>query len=356
MHLIPLMAYRGVKIGAAMELENIRTYDMPWRRRFWLYCQGFTSSRGVIYDLTDERVGDYLNDIHTQKVRLQYTDWNDGEILKNKLRFHELFSRTHPQHVPELLAVWDPDQEGEAVSGTPFVTVDDLVSKAAERRLVVKPRWGADGDDVHVIGHDDDRPVVDNVPVTEPELRETLERQPESIVTEYVPQAAYAARIYPDASNTIRILVMVDPDTGSPFIASAAHRFGTRDSGHVDNWGSGGLSVHVDVDTGVLGTAARSNKGNGEFARVEEHPDTGAPITGRAIPAWKDVREGVLNVAEEYKDSLKYVGWDVVVTGEDGSFAIIEGNAAPGIHVHQTHEPLLVDDRVNRFFEHHGVL
>jgi len=35
---------------------------------------------------------------------------------------------------------------------------------------------------------------------------------------------------------------------------------------------------------------------------------------------------------------------------------VIEGNAFSDTDLLQTHEPLLADDRVRRFFEHHGVV
>lgn len=50
------------------------------------------------------------------------------------------------------------------------------------------------------------------------------------------------------------------------------------------------------------------------------------------------------------------MGWDVIVTDHESSFKVIEGNAAPGIDSLQTHWPMLTDERVRRFYRHHGVL
>jgi hypothetical protein len=50
-----------------------------------------------------------------------------------------------------------------------------------------------------------------------------------------------------------------------------------------------------------------------------------------------------------------YIGWDVVVTDTHGSFRVVEGNSSPDV-INQTHEPLLADERVVRFYEHHGVI
>lgn len=345
------LVYRGAKI----ELENVREYDMPWSRRLWLYRHGFTSSRGVFYDLSEETVRDYVNDVQHQKAYLKQYELNNKEVTSNKLLFHLLLARSHPDRIPELIAVWDPNHGVRDVPGQTVDSVDDLLSTIENRRVVVKPKKGWAGREIHVLDHDGDRPLFDGEPVTERELIERLGAQPESILTEYVNQAAYAERIYPGASNTLRILIMVDPETDEPFIAAAIHRFGTESSGHVDNWSSGGLSVHLDADTGELGKAAASPKGNG-FERLTHHPDTDARIAGTEIPGWEEVREGVLEVADDYSSMLRYVGWDVIVTGDDGSFVIVEGNSASDLDLIQTHEPLLTDDRVRRFYRHHGIL
>ncbi|WP_436935602.1 hypothetical protein [Halovenus marina] len=50
-----------------------------------------------------------------------------------------------------------------------------------------------------------------------------------------------------------------------------------------------------------------------------------------------------------------YIGWDVVVADTDGSFQVVEANSSPDV-INQTHEPLLTDDRVVRFYEYHDVL
>lgn len=355
MSVLPQIAYRGVKIAAKTEFENIRAYDMPWRRRLWLYRHGFISSRGVIYDLSEENVEQFVNEVQAQKARPKYHECSDEEITDNKLLFHLLLSQSHPQHIPDLLAAWDPDRGVLAVPGRTITTLEDLLSKAAEQRLVMKPKTGWGGDGVHLIESDDGTLCFDGTPVSESELRDRLDDQSDAIFTTYVTQAAYAERIYPDAANTLRILVMVDPETDSPFIASAVHRFGTAESGHVDNWSSGGLSVHVDRETGELGRAAASPKGS-TFERLTHHPDTGERLTGTAVPSWDSIREGVLAVADDYKSMLSYAGWDIVVTDDDGSFTIVEGNAVSDLDLLQTHEPLLTDERVERFYRHHGVL
>lgn len=349
------LAYRAAKIGLPMEFRNIRAYDMSWRRRFWLYRNGFTSSRGVMYDLNDENVDDYLDDINTQRVNLSYRKWNEADLLKNKRRFHKEFSETHPEHIPDLEGVVVNGELTDSQTGDPL-DGGDLARRIQSQSLIAKPTFGVDGKHIHQIDGENDKLYLNGSEITLPELVDRITSLKDAVITEFVDQAEYAEQINPEASNTLRVLTMIDPETDEPFIAAAAHRFGTASTGYVDNWSSGGLSADVDIQTGRLGTASWSQKETGSFTRLKKHPDTGAPISGVHIPSWNDIKSGILDIAGAYGDRLKNVGWDVIVTDNEGSFKIIEGNAAPGIHLIQTHGPLLIDERIERFYRHHGVL
>ena len=338
--------------GLRKELANLLTYDMPWSRRVWLYRNEFTTSRGVIYDLTGHSVHNYLSDLqHQRTVRINR---DNKDLVENKLVYHLLFSETHPSRIPRVLATVSPGGDISCLNAS-YGSVGGLLGALDGGRAVIKPKMASGGKEVHVLGRDGDDVLFDGEPTSARNLRQKLSTLPESIVVEFVQQAAYAERIYPDGANTIRVITMVDPETREPFIPAAVHRFGTRRSGYVDNWTAGGLSVAVDTDTGELGKAAASPK-QGEFSMETHHPDTDAEITGTVIPGWETVKQAVLDIAGHYGDVLPYAGWDVVVTDADGSVQVIEANSVPDVDLVQTHHPLLADERARRFYEHHGVL
>lgn len=307
-----------------------------------------------MYDLTPATLDDYLSDI--QRRRTKSISSEHRNFLKNKLTFHLVFSETYPEEIPTLYGLLSWGRGFRRLPGLRIESAADLLQLVRDERVIIKPKIEAGGKGVHVLDHDGSNPIFDGESMPESRIRDVLESLPESIVVEYVDQAAYAAAVYPDAANTVRVLTMVDPSTEKPFIAAAVHRFGSRTSRHVDNFSSGGLSVAVDLETGELGKAVASTKGGSEFARDTHHPDTGARIEGATIPRWDAVRERVLTIADDYGDLLPYVGWDIVVTDDDGSFTLIEGNSSPDIDLIQTHRPLLADDRVRRFYADHGVI
>lgn len=342
-----------VRQALSMEAENLRRYDVPLTRRLWLYRHRFTSSRDAMYDLSAESVDDYVSDL--QNARAKGLNRPNAGGLKNTVFFHMLISRDYPDLAPAVHAVVTRDGRVAPVPGGEIDDLGDLVELARSERVVVKPIKHSGGTGVHILGADGDQLLFDGEPVTEAALADRLASLRPSVVEEYVEQAAYAREIYPDAANTIRVMTMVDPDTLDPFVAAAAHRFGGADSGFVDNWHSGGISAGIDMETGRLGRAVVS-----EFAEsggwTDSHPDTGAEITGTTIPSWTRIRERLLDVAREYRGLWPYVGWDLVVTDDDGGFVLLEGNDWPGVDVVQPHKPLLSDDRVHRFYEHHGVV
>ena len=172
------------------------------------------------------------------------------------------------------------------------------------------------------------------------------------LIQERVRQGDYAVRIFPDATNTLRVLTMWDYARDEPFIAAAVHRFGTRRSLPVDNWSRGGLNVDVDAATGELGRAVTFPDG-GRLEWRTHHPDTDAPVSGTVVPHWSSMVEELLRVSRALP-RLRYVGWDVLV-GDDG-LHLIEGNSYPELGVHQVHAPLLSDHRARAFYRRHGVV
>jgi hypothetical protein len=219
---------------------------------------------------------------------------------------------------------------------------------------VLKPVYGFGGRDVLVCRTAADGGVrVDGEATTRAAFERRVDGLDGYLVTAHVEQADYAARLYPDAVNTLRVLTLRDPDTGEPFVADAVQRIGTDRSAPVDNWSRGGLSAAVR-DDGTLSAAARWDGDAGRLRRHAAHPDTGATVEGVRVPGWPAVRDGVLAMAEAVPQ-LPRVGWDVVATG-DGAFTLLEVNAHAGVETLQIHRPHLADPRVRRFYEAHGVV
>ena len=116
----------------------------------------------------------------------------------------------------------------------------------------------------------------------------------------------------------IRVIVL----RGYPIMAMI--RLPTRRSRGKANLHQGAVGAGMDIATGVTTYGVLGN------ARTQDHPDTGAPIAGLAIPRWDYL---LTLAARSYElTGLGYVGVDIVLDRQFGPL-ILELNARPGLNI-----------------------
>lgn len=334
------------------EHRNIKSIPVPLARRAVLWRRGFLGDADLLYDFSRNDWRLYLSD-YAYYLKTPFINFGRKSVFLNDKLFFYYLMKGISALTPALYGV----VEGQKVAwidappspaGSDALRVRGLLEQGHE--IVLKPLNGGNGDGISFLSLDEGSIRVNGEQSDEARVGELL--TPGTLISERVGQADYAARISESAINTLRVVTMWDYARDGPFIAFAVHRFGTARSAPVDNWGRGGLSALVDVETGELGPAAAAPY-SGRLERHAAHPDSGAPIEGTVIPSWPKVKQEVLRMARSLPH-LAYVGWDLVA-GDDGP-CIIEGNAYPNVHVIQVHRPLLADDRVRDFYRHHGVI
>jgi alpha-L-glutamate ligase-like protein len=101
-------------------------------------------------------------------------------------------------------------------------------------------------------------------------------------------------------------------------------RLPTRMSDGKANLHQGAIGAGIDLATGKTLTAVWRNQ------IVEEHPDTGNPVTGVQIPGWEKLLE--LSARCYELTGLGYMGVDLVLDQELGPL-ILELNARPGLNI-----------------------
>lgn len=286
----------------------------------------------------DRDIGQYLNS--TKRI------WklNSGYIepIHDKYTFQRL---TEP-HIDALPTLYGRIDGGEFVSTTATSPTGGLLDVlGGGERLVLKPTTGSKGGGIHIVERTDGAFAVDGRSVTRGEVESFVAGLDGYIATEFVAQHAYVDSIYPDATNTLRVFSIVDPDTGEASVLRAAHRFGSAESAPTDNWSRGGYCAPVDIDTGRIGRLITLD--DPPRSRHERHPETGAPIAGVTVPYWEEVRELVRTVADLHRQA-PLVGWDIAV-GEEGPI-LIEGNERPGKELLQLERGVFEDPRARRLF------
>jgi hypothetical protein len=261
--------------------------------------------------------------------------------LHNKYTF-QLLTEPHLPALPELYGVID-----EGVF-RPHAAAEDDVLAVLERvgRLVLKPTRGGKGDGVDFLDRTEDGLVLNGDPVNRPTLRDRLGGLDEYLVTEFVEQHDYAATIFPDATNTLRVHTVFDRRTDEADVVRVVHRFGSTSSAPTDNWSRGGYCVPVDAETGRLKRLLLVD--GPTRSALERHPATGATIEGVTVPYWERVRELVREAAALHRYA-PLIGWDIVVTA-DGP-VLIEANARPSKELLQLERGLLDDPTFQALFD-----
>lgn len=365
---------------ARTEAESYDTYELPLRRRFWLWRRGFLARSDFLYDLDDgweAYLTDYERFVRTHRIN---GHWNAA--LDNKLVFHWMMAGSFPETRPTVfgmlrngryLPISDVTPDGTEtknvvanVSGPSVSALDGgtvSATNAAEhvktlidhrKRIVLKWTKGGGGHNVYLCSRAEDGGyVVNGDGKSESEFASLVADLDEYVVCDHVSQSDFASNLYERTTNTIRAVTMTDEE-GTPFVGIAIYRIGTDRSYPMDNFTQGGLSAEIDVETGELGEAVQLSDTD-DPVRYENHPESRTPIAGERIPAWGAIRERLLTITAA-NPTIQYAGWDIVPTDDEGTFKLLEANSYPGMRSLQIHRPLLADDRIYRFYRRHGVV
>ncbi len=332
-----------------VQRELCPAFRIPLGRRFSMLRRGFSSESVGLYDFKRYSRHDYLSEfaMYFRAVRIN-AEYNI--VMNDKFIFSRLLSGV--VDVPEVFAMIELGHVHSVHPKRLFRTVDDLLDLAREKALIFKPTRDGNRLGVTTLSHSEGTWHVNHRPVDRGAVLQMVRDMRCFYVSEFVQQAKYARDIFPYSANTIKVLTMIDPESGEPFAAGAFHRFGRNPTLPVDNVsGGGGIVAMIDLDTGILTKASAVKTLRPEY--FDRHPVTGARIEGARVPGWSSVLEGCLNIARQFRP-LRYVAWDLIV--QDRGFTVLEGNANTDVDGFQSQWPLLTNPRVRAFYKHHGVI
>ena len=342
------LSQRLLAIAAIIHLEIKKGHNIPLFVRLKALLNGFPSAYYQHISTSPKAHRKYYITEFDSRYRLQRINQNYGILLADKQVAYTFF-HDYLVYLPKLFFHLNNGKfvENESGKNTPEGLTEVL---RAEEKLIAKATRSYGGRDIHLLEYDSKQNeyLFDGEHMTKEGLvNHVLNLGGDFIVTEYVKQARYSSEIYPESVNTIRILTLYDAVSRECWIAGAAHRFGTKASGHVDNLTSGGIATKIDLATGELGYSLQNDQKTGVKKRIDRHPDTGTLITGAIVHNWAFIKEKILEMAR-YAFKNPYIGWDVVPT--EKAFKIVEINDCPDIQLIQYFEPALLDERNRQFF------
>lgn len=338
--------------AALVVKERRRPHPINRFKKYGLLLRGFTSEAHLLYDLTRKNYKQFLSDY--QQMKTGELNGEGAYYLNDKVAFVDMLQDV--VQTPKTLALI---LKGELIPRSSNIdsvaSLLDYVQAAKTQKVIIKPIFGAEGKGVALVQWDEGQLKVNDELIDELAFEIYLSELNGYFVSEFIQQGSFAQNLFPDSLNTIRMLTMIDPYTEEAFIAGAVQRVGTNESAPADNFRRGGLSVEIDDETGTLGWGAALPE-DGIIHWHDHHPDTDIPLTHEVIPNWRQVKAGMLVVANfAYQThQIKYVGWDIVIL-EDG-FCILEGNSWPGVNALQVHKPLLLNPQVRAFYKYYDAI
>ena len=219
------------------------------------------------------------------------------QIIANKARFNDYFSSYIHRKWCDI----------KSVDETEFI---DIFSKT--ERIIIKPRGMYGG-----LG-------IETRTVSDSTLKEVHKKyshgKPNYVIEEYLNQKGLLHKINPASLNSIRITTLRTKHGVK--IIDGFFRCGCGDS-IVDNFSSGGIIFPLNVATGELFEGHSA-----EQLHISVHPLSGIQIKDLKLPDWELIKSDVPKAHELCPESIRLVGWDVVVI--DGKVILIEGNSKPG--------------------------
>lgn len=113
----------------------------------------------------------------------------------------------------------------------------------------------------------------------------------------------------PNSLNTVRVFTLVKKDQTVEII-DANLRAGVNGC-PVDNWGSGGIGYHINLEHGIIDLPGVDKKGN----RYVIHPGTNIVVVGYHIPYWNEIKKFAIDIINKNK-KVVYAGLDIAITPE----------------------------------------
>lgn len=251
------------------------------------------------------------------------TDYDYTCILRDKALFGTLLM-DWGFNTPHTIATIKTEEDAERVA-------NQLMN--GNGTYFCKPLDGECGGGVFRLMVEDGKTIVDGEEQPLSEAKSFLMdhfSQRSYVVQTLVVQHPEMSRVYDKAVNTLRILTVMDKDTGKSVSVAGEVRFGAHGS-VADNLAAGGVAVGVDLKTGQLSEYGICKYGGAKSASC--HPDTLVPFAEVRIPF---IREAVqqAEALHERLSSIRMIGWDIAITESGPVF--IEGNDNPEISGLQT--------------------
>jgi hypothetical protein len=269
---------------------------------------------------------DFLpNKFLEKKVAPYFNDKSVKDVLDNKL-FFDMFYNNFDIRIPKILMF---NNKRMYVAGNRSIIVNNVndfivlleeilgQNSSVDSVFIKKTNASSSGKNIYKLFRSELQTDTQKIN----EIFSEVSRS-EYLFQETVKQHPDLNILNPSSLNTIRIDTFID--TNGKIEVISAHIRMSINNLHVDNIGSGGCFVGINLKTGELKKYGYSTIDITGVKPLTEHPLTKTVFENFRIPFISQVIELVIKTAS-YMPGLRLVGWDVAI-GESGP-VLIEGNS-----------------------------
>lgn len=311
-----LLPYLSVRWLKEISIDFLSNRDVGFGKKLWAYKKGFISYRLDQYGITKENIGSFISDFEYKWLRhinSGYKSWFEDKITFKYIlpEFKDCFPDYY-YHIRQeagrnnVIRMMDCPEEYER-------NYEDVLKLARYKGvLALKPDEGSHGDGFYKLAYADGKYYLNFNEASENDILKILQNPKNSyLITEYIESHPQFKEIYAGSVNTIRMIVFKN-DGKRAQIGNTYMRFGSSQTGAVDNMGAGGMFAEVDLETGRYGNAKIILKNS--IKECPYHPDSGVKIEGY-IPHWGEVKAKIVEIANSIPQ-LEYFGFDVAITDQ----------------------------------------
>ena len=301
------------KSAPAQLSEQIRLYFSDGVLPPWYYIFSLYDGDGIA------RAPSYLQRFETKPAIFPLLKRRRGSPLNDKVEFAEYCAERGIASIPTLLNLDGTSSPASLPDQDLFVKpIKGRGGRGAERwdriesGLFVSPdgqRLAAEDLRAKLVERSRDDPII---------VQPRLSPHPE------------LADVTNGALPTVRVVTCLN-ESGAPEVIGAVFRMSVGANATVDNLHAGGIAAAVVLDTGQLSRATNLGS-DARLGWVVVHPDSGAPIEGRILPLWGDVKQLAVRAHREFADRV-VIGWDIAIL-ENGP-VLVEGNGNPDMDILQ---------------------
>lgn len=306
---------------------------------------GFTDKEIRYYDLLHNDYHQYIS--NWERLKLEDVNGRFADILGEKVMLERIWGNYIG--VPKTYCLIE---RGKFLDLSDEKEEADIISILHKKgKLLTKPtRSGGGGHGVESLEYIDGKYYIGKRELTEDDFLSELRSYYDYMVSDWVYPHEYAKKVFPETTNTMRIVTIMNHTTNKAEIMMAVHRFGTKLSIPVDNACSGGICSFVDIETGKLGAAHDMIH---EGMRFKNHPETNERIEGLQIPDWENIKKKMTHVHNCFP-YFEFLAWDVVIN-EEGEVYILEINRGMDVHWLQVDKPLR-NETLGKYMRSKGML